>query len=206
MRFALRPWMLVALTLLVYLAAIYAGRDVGAEAFVTPGSCYEQCTGRRSCEVPPGTPRAQYIEIEGYDGQFAYYIARAPLEAAPCLDAPAYRYQRILLPALGGLLALGDPVRLPWALVLVNSVALVGATALLEGMFQQVGRQRWFALGYGLFFGLVVGIRLSTPEPLAYGLVVLALWAQMRGQPAGAVGALLLAAFCQRNTLLFSAG
>ncbi len=38
---------------------------------------------------------------EGYDGQFAYQIALDPLEAAPYLDVPAYRYQRILYPLLG---------------------------------------------------------------------------------------------------------
>src|SRR5664279_5428507 len=32
----------------------------------------------------------------GYDGQFTYDIAANPLHAAPKLDVPAYRYQRIL--------------------------------------------------------------------------------------------------------------
>ena len=34
----------------------------------------------------------------GYDGQFAYQIALNPLQAAPYLDIPPYRYQRVLYP------------------------------------------------------------------------------------------------------------
>ncbi len=45
---------------------------------------------------------------EGYDGQFAYYIARDPADSPDCLDVPAYRMQRILLPALGALFSLGQ--------------------------------------------------------------------------------------------------
>ena len=35
---------------------------------------------------------------QGYDGQFAYYIALSPdpEDVAPKLDVPGYRYQRIL--------------------------------------------------------------------------------------------------------------
>ena len=36
----------------------------------------------------------------GYDGQFAYYIARDGFAAAPNLDNPSWRFQRIIYPAL----------------------------------------------------------------------------------------------------------
>ena len=55
---------------------------------------------------------------EGYDGQFIYYIARdpAPERVAGYLDVPAYRYQRILLPLLARLLALGRIDWIPWTI------------------------------------------------------------------------------------------
>ena len=48
---------------------------------------------------------------EGYDGQFAYYIAVSPnpKDVAIQLDVPAYRYQRILYPLMARSLALGIP-------------------------------------------------------------------------------------------------
>src|SRR5690606_40616249 len=57
---------------------------------------------------------------EGYDGQFVYYIARDPGDAERFLDVPAYRFQRILLPILGRVLAFGQNDLLPWSLLLIN--------------------------------------------------------------------------------------
>src|SRR5690606_33211595 len=58
---------------------------------------------------------------EGYDGQFTYWIALEPRPEAvgPRLDVPAYRYQRILLPLVARLLALGLPGLIPWTLAAV---------------------------------------------------------------------------------------
>src|SRR5690606_1572891 len=55
---------------------------------------------------------------EGYDGQFNYFIARDPAGAPAFIaqgeDFPAYRYQRILLPALGWIFSLGgQPTLIP---------------------------------------------------------------------------------------------
>src|SRR4051812_40184986 len=46
--------------------------------------------------------------LQGYDGQFTYYIARDLLDAKPNLDVPAYRFQRILHPLMVRLLSLGQ--------------------------------------------------------------------------------------------------
>ena len=60
-------------------------------------------------------------ESEGYDGQFAYYIARDPGGSPPCLVRPP-RMQRILLPVLARPQSGADRAD-PWALVLVNLIA-----------------------------------------------------------------------------------
>jgi hypothetical protein len=144
---------------------------------------------------------------EGYDGQFVYYIARDPSTAAQYIDVPTYRFQRILLPALGRLLALGQESLVPWTLLIVNLVALGAGTALMERLLTEYGASRWYALSYGLTIGTFGSVRLSLPEPLAYalvlgGVVVLAkrerwLW-----------GAFFFAfaALAKQTTLLFAAG
>ncbi len=202
----MRPWGLVLGVLVVYLAMIYAANSQDAQAFVTPGTCFSACQGRPECPIPANTPPEAQLALEGYDGQFAYYIARDPAHAAPCLDVPAYRYQRILLPLLGYGLSLGDVRALPWIFVALNGLALVASTRLLEDLLTAQARRRWFALGYGLFFGLVVGVRLSTPEPLAYGLVVGALWAAQRDYSGWVIVALALAAFAKETTGIMTAG
>ncbi len=169
-----RPWMVILLLNVVYLGAVLARAGGDWMTFVTVGDCYSSCTGfTGSC--PAGTEN-------GYDGQYAFYIARDPGGAAPCQDVPAYRYQRILLPMLGWALSFGNEAFIPLAFILVNLVALVGSTALLERLLTALKVSRWHALVYGGFVGVFMSVRLSTTEPLAYGLVILAIWLGMQGR------------------------
>ncbi|NDJ79366.1 MAG: hypothetical protein GYB65_24210, partial [Chloroflexi bacterium] len=105
-----RPWKLVLLLSLIYLLVIFLINRADPEVFVMPGDCFSECVGRSEC-VDEDTD-TEYDE--GYDGQFAYYIAQGPADAPDCLDVPAYRLQRILLPALGMVLSLGQTALLPW--------------------------------------------------------------------------------------------
>jgi len=143
----------------------------------------------------------------GYDGQFFYYIALdpTPAQAALHLDIPAYRYQRILYPLLARLLALAQPAFIPWTLVMVNWVAQVVGTALLERGLVQKGVSRWYALTYGLWFGLVAAVRLDLAEPLCYALVVAAWWAYDRERRGWAAVLLGLALFTKETAIFFLA-
>lgn len=65
----------------------------------------------------------------GYDGQFYYRLGLDPFsfketDYGMTLDNPAYRQQRILYPLLGSILSGGNPKLLPFAMILVNVVAL----------------------------------------------------------------------------------
>ena len=193
-----RPWTIVLLLSLIYLSAIFAANDADPLAFVTLGECFSACAGADGTACAEGT--------EGYDGQFAYYIARDPANSPDCLDAPAYRLQRILLPALGRALSLGHTPLIPWAFVGVNLLALVVSTALLEDLLIAARVSRWYALTYGLFAGVFMAVRLSTTEALAYGLVVGALWLATRERWMGAAILLALAALAKETTLLCAAG
>lgn len=194
----IRSWHIVLLLNLAYLAVILAVNGADSNVFVTIGECFNQCTGQDGTRCPAGT--------DGYDGQFAYYIARDPAGSPGCLDVPAYRMQRILLPLLGRLFSLGQTSLIPAALVLINLVALAGGTAILEDLLLEVGVKRWFALSYGLFAGVFMAVRLSTPEPLAYGLVIAALWLGRQDRWLSAGVLLALAALAKETALLFTIG
>jgi len=144
---------------------------------------------------------------EGYDGQFVYYIARDPNPAsvAPFLDAPAYRYQRILLPLLARWLALGNLWAIPWVLAGLGIISQTAGTWVVSRLLSGWGVNRWYAIVYGLWVGFVLAVRLDLPEPLAYALVAGAILATLRGRPG--LGWLLygLALFAKEVTVLFIA-
>lgn len=142
----------------------------------------------------------------GYDGQFVYFIARDGWEAEPRLDIPAYRLQRILLPLIARVAALGNPDWIPWATILVNLVAITGATLVLGRWLEKRGASPWLSLGYGLYVGTFLAYSRALNEPLAFGLALVAivLWFDARWWPAVALFA--LAALAKEQTLALPFG
>ncbi len=187
----LRPWHVVLLCSLIYAAITLMGHNWDPMSFVIRGKAFDPLASNSSL---------------GYDGQFAYQIAHHPLNAAPYLDAPAYRYQRILYPVIARMLSLGIPELLPWTLIIVNLIALPTGTAVTEAILAQHSVNRWYAMTYGLFIGLFMPIRLNLTEPLAYLLVQVGVLAFLRGQPRSSGAAFALAALTREVTLLFPIG
>ena len=144
-----RGWLWPALVAVVVCGA-FAGIRLArsgwdAEALANVGT-------RFSTGDPAGT--------EGYDGQFVLYVARDlnPKTVAAHLDRPAYRYQRILLPLLARLAAFGDPAAIPWALLALGLAAQFAGTLAVASTLAAQGRRPGYALSYGLWAGLVVGV------------------------------------------------
>ena len=152
----LRPWTVVLALALAYVGLTLARYDGDPLIFALVGTQYSDAD-------PDGT--------QGYDGQFAYYIARDPVGGWQYCDAPAYRYQRIFYPLLAWALAFGQPELVGWTLIAFNVAALTGGTYLTERLLATRGVSGWYALLYGLYGGLVAGLRLDLTEPLALGLV-----------------------------------
>jgi hypothetical protein len=144
----------------------------------------------------------------GYDGQFTYYIARdpSPQHIVPYLDVPAYRYQRILLPLLARWLSFGHPGLIPWVLALLGVLSITGGVWAVSELFAGWGVSRWFALVYGLYAGFLLALIVDLPEPLAYGLVAVALLLLERDHRLAGWIALGLALFAKETSLLFLAG
>lgn len=192
----MRPWMVVLAAALAYVGLTLARYEGDPLAFALVGTRYSQGD-------PAGTP--------GYDGQFAYYIARDPANGWRYCDAPSYRYQRIAYPLLAWALALGRREVVPWTLIALNAAALAGGAYATELLLEAHGASRWYALAYGFYGGLMAGLRLDLTEPLAYALAQAGLWAWSRrrgGRTGFVLGALLLAAaaLTKETALLATAG
>ncbi|MDA1330506.1 MAG: hypothetical protein O3B43_05520 [Chloroflexi bacterium] len=145
---------------------------------------------------------------EGYDGQYVYYIALDPDPEAvsPFLDVPAYRYQRILLPILARVMSIGNPALIPWLLPAINLFVHTTAVWLLGLLFQFWGLKRWHALPYGLWAGLLYSFRLDLPEPLAFGLVIAAIYFGHKNQRWVAWLFFAFALFAKETAIFFVAG
>lgn len=188
-RHIISPWMVTAVFTLFYVLMILSERGWDPMHFVNIGGAFD--------------PR-QNNTAWGYDGQYAYQIAADPLHASQYLDVPAYRYQRILYPALARLLSFGSPQALPWVLILINIAALVGGTRVTEMILQANGASRWYALSYGLFLGLQISVRLDLTEPLAFLFVQLAALWLGRNKLAWASLFFILASLTRELSLLFA--
>lgn len=161
------PTLLVALFLIVYLGYTLTQAEGDPRIFATLGAGFQN-----------GIPLDE--ANQGYDGQFAYSIALDPdpSHLTGKLDIPAYRYQRILYPWTARLLGAGQAALIPWTLVLVNVLAHVGGTALLERWLAARRVSRWYALPYAFWAGLAMPVRGNLTEPLCYALLVAAFWVQ----------------------------
>jgi len=191
MKHWIRPWWIVGLVALIYMIAVtmWSGGDPLVLATL----------GTRFSEGDPGG-------TEGYDGQFAYYIARDPLNGWQQCDVPAYRYQRIVYPMVGRVLALGQEHLLPYALALMNVAALAAGAWFTEQILRRYRMSYWYALTYGLYAGQLMSARLLLNEPLAQALCQAAILATERDRWQGGVLLFALAVLTKETMLIFVAG
>jgi hypothetical protein len=148
-------------------------------------------------KAPKLLPHNAYVfSSTGYDGQFFFYLAQDPLLhnkaarrdqlSSPHIDNVPYRYQRILLPALGWLTSWGNPNVLQWTLPLINVLAVLGAGFLLGRFLARRGRSPWWSLVFMLSLGVMLGVVDDLSDPLAAGLFVAGVvwWLEDRSLPA----------------------
>ncbi len=176
---------------LIYAITVFLMNHADPTVFLT-------LTEPPSAENPEG--------IDGYDGQFTYFIAVDPISSPAHLDVPAYRLQRILLPVLGHLLALGQTWLIPWMLLLINILSLVTGVAFLERLLEAERISIWYALIYGLFAGVLMPVRTSLNEPLAYGLAIVAIWLERNERPWWSALAFAAAILAKETALIILLG
>jgi hypothetical protein len=187
----LRPWHIALLICLAYVLLTLARYNFDPKYFALIGTQYD-----------PGLPNGR----PGYDGQFAYQIARDPLNGWTKTDMPAYRYQRIVYPIVARVLALGNADLVPWALIVVGIIALTIGVWLTEEILQHFQISRWYALIYGLSAGMLMSVRLDLTEPLAYALAQAGVLLALKDRWRWAAVALSIAALTKEMTLAVAAG
>ena len=144
----------------------------------------------------------------GYDGQWFYYIAHAPLalpgDPYEYIDLPAYRYGRILYPLLVWVVALGQPGWLAWAMLGVNLAAVLVGTAATVSLLRVLGASRWLAALYAFSPPVLIGFAACLAEPTAFALIMIGLALAMRGRHGWAGVALAVGTLAREVTLLVS--
>jgi len=123
-----------------------------------------------------------YLPGDGYDGQFYYFIALDPANAQDYIDAPIYRYERIVYPLLARLLAAGQASLIPATMIAINWLAVTGGTLAVAARLRASGASGWWAIVFGLAPGMYLALRRDLAEALAYALVALGIYLFYRGR------------------------
>jgi hypothetical protein len=112
----------------------------------------------------------------GYDGQYYFAYAADPAHAHDYMGSRAgIVYSRVLYPAVARVASLGSLAALPYALIVVNLLAVLVGTAAVAWWLVKRGLSPWPAVLYGLYPGLIVTVFRDLTEPLAFGLAAVAM-------------------------------
>jgi hypothetical protein len=110
----------------------------------------------------------------GYDGQYYFALAADPGHARDYIQGSSgVIYSRIFYPAAARAASLGSVAALPYAMLIINLLAVLAGTAAVAIWFVKRGFTPWPALLYGLFPGLIFTAFRDLTEPLAFGLAAL---------------------------------
>lgn len=134
----------------------------------------------------------------GYDGQHFYHIARSLVRGArPAV--PPVRVQRIGYPLAAALLSLGQERAIPWALVVVNLIAVAVGTALFTRLLRRHDLNPWWSLLFALNSGQILAVQMDLALPMVLALTAGAYvcWEERR---VGAASILLAAALLTRES------
>ena len=140
----------------------------------------------------------------GYDGMLYYQVARdIPALFSgqkTSLDSP-YRFQRILLPLFVYVTTFGNDRAFPYAFLLLNLTAAIGALALTLSMTKKLSVHAFTIVANP---AVLIGILFSLTEPLSLFFVVLFffLWERnSRKLHAASLGALMLSLLARETTV-----
>ena len=129
-------------------------------------------------------PGAQVVAPQGSTASSPVTLALHPELVATCaydhahcpFDDPALRSERILYPLAARLLALGQPVAIPFALFLIDFLAILLTSGLVARLGLEAGASRWLGAAAGLFCGEALALVRDLTDPFAVLWTVLAVW------------------------------
>jgi hypothetical protein len=159
-------------------------------------------------ERPEVRPTLVLLPDDGYDAQFHYFAmfdpfmqryARDPLRYRDVADAPPYRFGRIGFPWLARLVAGTHWERYPAVMVALVWMGAGLCALALALIAQQFGRNPAWGLLVLVIPGFWQSARMTLPEPLAAGLLLLGYWC-IRSRHVAAAAALFAASLLIRET------
>ena len=158
-----------------------------------------------------GTRFSEGIALEeggttGYDGQFAYFIARDGADAVPYIDGPTLRYQRIIYPLTARVLSLGQENLVPWTLLIINILAFSVSVGALSYLLKRMGVSGYYALIYTFWIGNLFAIRFDLNEPLCFMFAIFAIIAYQREQYRWTIFLLVLSTLTKELGLVIAGG
>jgi hypothetical protein len=147
----------------------------------------------------------------GYDGQFYYRIALAPLHLqldayGVRFDSAAWRVQRILYPVLGWAAALGRPEFVPASLFLINlaGIGVIAFTAVR--LTERLSLPAHVSLAVVLWPGLITSLTHDTTEIVAAAFLFAAVEAYVAQRLILFTVLIALATLARETSILFVAG
>ena len=196
--------MLVVIVHLVLVLPMLARQGFDTSVFIVAGDRYVTAG-----QTP--TPIIVRPQSDGYDGQFYYRLALAPL--CPRIQAygvtlvhPAWRMQRILLPLAAYLLSGGQAQLVPAALFMANLAGLFA----IGWLAMRIARAENFSLAVPLCIvawpGLLIALTHDTTEILAAALLLAAVAAWLERRPAISACMVALASLTRETAILVAAG
>lgn len=145
-----------------------------------------------------------------HDGAFFYVQARSPFDlagAAPFVDRPHYRLQRLGYPLASWLLhPTGGGWGLLWSMFAVGVLSVFLGGVGTGALSQTWEGPSWPAVIFPTMLGSILSLRISVADPMALALAVWAVVALVRGRLALALVAGVAAALTREPILLVFVG
>jgi hypothetical protein len=142
----------------------------------------------------------------GYDGQYYLGLAADPTHARDYMGIESgIVYSRVGYPALIRLTSAGNVSAMPYAMIVINLVAVIAGTLAVGLWLIRRGLPPWPAALYGLYPGLIFCVIRDLTEPLAYALVAIAVLLFDRSLWLSA-GVFALAALTRETAVPFALG
>jgi hypothetical protein len=192
------PTLLTAFVYAIFIGALLASAHGDPAILIQFGERFLHST-----RPPAGAP---IMPGPGYDGQGYWLQASDPLFlhastiARIAATQPAYSLQRMAYPALAWVFAAGRDGALPWSLLIVNVLAVLGATAVTTAYARRCGRSPAWALVVGLCPGLLVATSRDLSDVVATAFMVAGLICFNRSR-AKSAGLLLSVAVLAREPM-----
>ncbi|MGA2012981.1 MAG: hypothetical protein ABSH51_20915 [Solirubrobacteraceae bacterium] len=156
-------------------------------------------------------PRGAVVDTaRGYDGQYFWALARDPLllrdRTVAAFADQGFRLQRVAYPALAYLLAAGRPAAIPWVLLAINVIAVLGITVVVGGYARTRGRSEAWGLAAGLLPGFLFATMGDLSDVLAVSAMLCGLIMWRRRRCWWAAGLLSVAVLAREPMMLAVAG